>query len=349
MNDHRSRAAACACAMLVVLALLLNAAPAADGPREPLHLRIDRLIESARVGPPVAPAGDAEFLRRVSLDLAGMPPSVEEVREFLADNRADKRARAVDRLLASPHFARHWATTLDLMLMERRPSRNVGADEWQNYLLIAARENRPLNQVMGELLRADGTDPKNRGPARFYLDRELEPNLITRDVGRIFFGRDLQCAHCHDHPLVEDYRQSDYYGLLAFFAPGYDPVTKEGAKKTAYPEKAGTDLAFDSVFVKGDHHLTGPRVPGGPELAEPVFPPRRGIPGQAGRQRPGRAPAQQTGHAGLDGDRRRQPRARSMRMSPTAYWAMMMIEDGASCHPIDLSHPANPPSHPRAA
>ncbi len=215
-------------------------------------------------------------------------------------------------------------------------------EEWQNYLLAAARENRPLNQVMGELLRADGTDPKNRGPARFYLDRELEPNLITRDVGRIFFGRDLQCAHCHDHPLVEDYRQSDYYGLLAFFAPGYDPVTKEGAKKTAYPEKAGTDLAFDSVFVKGDHHLTGPRVPGGPELAEPVFPP-----GEEYRVKPADNVLAVPRHS-----RRAMLASMATGGANRAFnenvanrlWAMMMGR--GLVHPIDLGHPANPPSHP---
>ena len=101
-----------------------------------------------------------------------------------------------------------------------------------------------------------------------------EPNLITRDVGRIFFGRDMQCAQCHNHPLVEDYQQSDYYGLLAFISPGYALTRKEGTKETTFhAEKAGTDLAFDSVFVKDDHHVTGPRVPGDTELAEPVFPP----------------------------------------------------------------------------
>ena len=65
---------------------------------------------------------------------------------------------------------------------------------------------------MGEILAADGADPKLRPAARFYLDRKSEPNLITRDIGRIFFGRDLQCAQCHNHPLVKDYQQSDYYG-----------------------------------------------------------------------------------------------------------------------------------------
>ena len=125
MNDHCPRAAACACVLSVALAFLLNSAPAADGPAEPLHKRIDRLIDADRIGPPVAPASDAEFLRRVSLDLIGMPPSVEELRAFLADPSPDKRARAIDRLLESPLFARHWATTLDIMLMERRPGKNV--------------------------------------------------------------------------------------------------------------------------------------------------------------------------------------------------------------------------------
>jgi hypothetical protein len=343
MNDHRPRVAACVSAVFFAFASLTpDAALAADARGEALHSRIDRLFESTCVGPPVARANDAEFLRRVSLDLSGMTPSVEELRAFLADKAADKRANAVDRLLASPLFARHWATTLDVMLMERRPCKNVTADEWQNYLMAAARENRPLNQVISELLRADGSDPKARGPARFYLDRELEPNLIARDVGRIFFGRDLQCAHCHNHPLIEDYRQSDYYGLLAFFAPGYDPTTKEGMKKIAYPEKAGTDLAFDSVFVKGDHHLTGPRLPGGPELVEPVFPP-----GDEYRVKPADHVLAVPRHS-----RRIMLASLATGGANRAFnenvanrlWAVMMGR--GLVHPVDLHHPGNPPTHP---
>ena len=320
-------------------------ASAADAPAEPLHSRIDRLMDSARVGPPVAPANDAEFLRRVSLDLTGMPPSVEELREFLADHTADKRARVIDRLLASPLFARHWATTLDVMLMERRPNMNVTADEWQNYLLAAARENRPLNQVMGELLRADGADPKLRPAARFYLDRGSEPNLITRDVGRIFFGRDMQCAQCHNHPLVEDYQQSDYYGLLAFISPGYALTRKEGTKETTFhAEKAGTDLAFDSVFVKDDHHVTGPRIPGGTELAEPVFPPGEEYQVKPADQVVVRAQIQPEGQARVPRHRRRN-RAFNENVA-NRLWAVMMGR--GLVHPVDLHHPANPPSQPES-
>jgi hypothetical protein len=343
MNDHRPRAVACACALLVALAFLLNSAPAASRPGEPLHSRIDRLLAADRIGPAISPANDAEFLRRVSLDLTGMPPTAEELRSFLADKDPGKRARAVDWLLDSPQFARHWATTLDVILMERLPNNQVGDDDWQAFLLDAARRNRPFNDLVAEVLRADGVDPKHRAPARFYLDRESEPNRITRDVGRIFFGVDLQCAQCHNHPLVEDYRQSDYQGLLAFFSAGSEVVKKNGTKKiTSFPEKVGKDVSFDSVFVKDDHHLTGPRLPGGVELEEPVFPPGDEYKVKAA------------------GDVMPVPRhsRRAMLASLAAggghrifnenlanrLWAMMMGR--GLIHPVDMGHPANPASHP---
>src|SRR5262249_47973886 len=149
------RARCCFRGMLVALLLLLPTPVRCDG-TEPLHCRIDRLTEANRVGPPSASTSDAEFLRRVSLDLTGMPPSVDELRAFLADNSADKRTRKIDRLIASPCFARHWATTLDVMFMERRPNVHVATDVWQSYLLAAAQSNRPLNHVMTELLSANG-------------------------------------------------------------------------------------------------------------------------------------------------------------------------------------------------
>ncbi|MHB1559228.1 MAG: DUF1549 domain-containing protein [Isosphaeraceae bacterium] len=342
MTDHRTGIVAVCCALSVLLLAAVGIVPAGDAPREPFHRRIDRLIEADAIAPPAAIAGDAEFLRRVSLDLTGMPPSVEELRAFLADRRPEKRARAVDAMLADPRFARQWASTLDVMLMERRPSQNVPENEWQAYLIAAARENRSLSAIFADLVRADGTDPRRRGPARFYLDRELDPNLIARDVGRIFFGRDLQCAHCHDHPLVEDYRQTDYYGLLAFFSPGYDPSPPSATKKTAFPERAGTDLTFDSVFVKNDHHMTGPRLPGGPELDEPDFPP-----GDEYQVRPTAKTLAVPRHgrramlAGLvaGGGNRAFNENLANRL-----WAMMMGR--GLVHPLDLGHPANPPSHP---
>lgn len=328
--------------MLCVIGVMTSEA-ATDVSALPLHERIDRVIDASHVGPPVALAGDAEFFRRVSLDLTGMPPSSEELRGFLADTAADKRARAVDRLLESPLHGRHLATTLDIMLMERRPNKNISADEWQNYLLKAARENRPLNQVLKEVLSADGADANLRPAVRFYLDREAEPNLITRDVGRIFFGRDMQCAQCHNHPLIEDYQQSDYHGLLAIFTPAYALTRKEGGKDQAvYAEKAGGDLTFDSVFVKNDKHLTGARILGETEMVEPVFPP-----GEEYQVKP-------AGNTLPVPKFSRRARLASVVTGGTnrafnenianRLWAMMMGR--GLVHPVDLHHPANPPSHP---
>jgi hypothetical protein len=308
-----------------------------------LHARIDRLIETGAVVPPGPPANDPEFLRRITLDLTGMPPSAEELKDFLADPSPGKRADAIDRLLNGPLFTRHLATTLDVMLMERRPGRNVPDDDWRGYLYKAARENRPLNALMKEILAADGADAGPRPAARFYLDRGCEPHLVTRDVGRTIFGRDMQCAQCHNHPLIEDYRQSDYHGLLAFLSPGYALTRKEGGKdRTDYAERSGSDLTFDSVFVKDDKHRTGPRLPGGVACAEPVFPPGEEYRTGTAAQGP---PAPRFSRRALlaalatDGTNRAFNENLANRL-----WALMMGR--GLVHPVDLHHPSNPPSHP---
>ena len=140
-----------------------------------------------------ARCSDTEFLRRVSLDLNGMPPTADEARAFPADPATNKREVLVEKLLASPHYARHLASALDLMLMERRANTHVTADEWQAWLLKSVRENKPWNVLVREILTADGDDPNQRPAARFTLDRASEPNLLTHDISRIFFGRDMQC------------------------------------------------------------------------------------------------------------------------------------------------------------
>src|SRR5262249_24382962 len=162
------------------------------------------------------PATDAEFLRRVSLDLNGTIPTAAEVRGFLADGSADRREQFVDRLLARPAYARRMAQHLDVTLMDRRKDAKVARDAWEQFLRTSLEQNKPYDQIVREILSADGSDANNRGPAKFYLDRNFESTVVARDIGRLFLGRDLRCAQCHDHPLVDDYKQEHFYGLLAF-------------------------------------------------------------------------------------------------------------------------------------
>lgn len=244
---------------------LSSAAAAAEEP--PLRQQIDQRI-AARSPEPLRICSDPVFLRRVYLDLIGRIPTVAEARRFLADSAADKRERLVDDLLGRPEHARHLAITFDVMLMERRADKQVKTPQWRAYLWRAFRENRPWNELAAEIVAADGTDDQTRPALRFLADRDAEPNLMTRDIGRKFFGMDLQCCQCHDHPLVDAYRQADYYGIYAFVQRTF--VFTDAKKKVFLAERAEGDTGFTSVFT-GEQNQTRPRLPGESALAEPVI------------------------------------------------------------------------------
>ena len=337
-----------ATASLALLGLLLQA-DIVFAQDQPLHVLIDNHLSPA--SSEAALCTDAEFLRRVSLDLTGAPPTAEEVRAFVADESADKRTQVVDRLLASPQHPRHLATTLDLMLMERRANTHVPQDDWHNWLLTSLRNGKPWNVMAREILTADGDDKATRPAARFFLDRQSEPNLLTRDVGRIFFGRDLQCAQCHDHPNILDYRQADYHGLLAFLAPGYAVVRKETVKEgdkekakdvTIHAEKAGSDLTFESVFIQGTLHRTGPRLFDDVIIEEPFLYPGEEYevaPAEGVKSVPKFSRRVKLAELATDGTHRMFNENMANRL-----WAHMFGR--GLVHPVDLHHYENPPTDP---
>jgi hypothetical protein len=308
---------------------------------EPLHSLVDKqLVPVTGVAP--ATASDAEFLRRASLDLTGMPPTADEARAFIADKSADKRVRLIDRLMASPHYARHLALTLDLMLMERRASTNISIDDWQAWLLKSVRENKPWNVLAKEIILADGADPAQRPAARFALDRGSDPNVLTRDIGRIFFGRDMQCAQCHDHPLVKDYLQSDYQGLFAFLQPTFQMTrTEAGKPQVVQAERAGAQISFQSVFIKVPRRTVA-RVPHGIMIDEPFF-----LPGDEYTVAPAdnvkSVPkvSYRTRLAELATDGSNQAFNRNI---VNRLWALMFGR--GLVHPADMQNPDNPPSNP---
>ena len=128
MTAHAQVARLLRAAIAVVgLCLVTDVATAA----EPLHQRIDQIINAAPFAPVATVCSDVEFLRRVSLDLNGITPSAAEVRVFMDDPALDKRAKLVDRMLASPRFARQMANTFSVLLMERRADGHVPAPEWE--------------------------------------------------------------------------------------------------------------------------------------------------------------------------------------------------------------------------
>ncbi|HUG93860.1 MAG TPA: DUF1549 domain-containing protein [Planctomycetaceae bacterium] len=305
----------------------------------PLHERIDRLVEGSAPGPLAALCSDEEFLRRASLTLIGTVPPPAEARAFLDDASPDKRTALIDRLLADARHPLYMAGVFDVMLMERRPDQQVPAADWQKYLQDSFAANKPWDVLAREILASDGADAKLRAPAKFFLDRP-EVNLLTRDVGRILFGMDLQCAQCHDHPLIDNYKQSDYFGLYAFVNRSYNFADPQ-LKLQVVAEKGEGDVSFKSVFT-GEAGDTRPRLPGDVELDEPTF--ARGEeytvkPADNVRPIPKYSRRQRLATEATNGTNRAFNRNIANRL-----WAHMMGRGLAE--PVDLHHPENPPSHP---
>lgn len=327
------------------LAFGMASLPEAQKLAQPVYPQIDAFISKSISKDQltvVAASTDAEFLRRIYLDLLGTIPTAQEARAFLSDRSTHKRTQLIDRLLAKPEHARHLSLVVDVMLMDRRPDQRVPSTEWQAYLLTAFAENRPWNQLIGEILSADGSDPKTRPAAKFLLDRDGEVNQITRDVSRLFFGRNLQCAQCHDHPLVSDYKQEHYYGLAAFF--NRTTLFPNGEdKKAVLAEKAEGEVSFQDVFDKAKKvKTTKPRLISLTAINEPSFdkgkeykvPPKKG-------EKPQPVFSRRAQLAPILTSRNNQAFARA---TVNRFWAMLMGR--GLIHPLDMDNGENPPSHP---
>ncbi len=237
----------------------------------PLHERIDALLRQGDSTPVAKQTNDAEFLRRVMLDFAGRIPTTKELEQFLTDPSPDKRTQKIEALLAAPRYAVRMRDQMHVMLMERRGEH----DEWLSYLEVAFRENRPWDQIVREILDPDAESESRRGAAFFWTKRlekygqnPVDYPGLTRDIGRLFLGVDLQCAQCHDHLFVEDYRQADYQGLAAF--TGHTFIRRD-VKFPAVGEKVlEAPIEFTSVFT-GESRTTAPRLPGREPVPIPML------------------------------------------------------------------------------
>lgn len=307
----------------------------------PLHQQIDQLIEQNAVGPQAAVCSDADFVRRVWLDLAGMIPTAEETRAFLADQDADKRTKLIDRLLASPQFSRHMTLQFDATINERRADKGITTADWQGYLYQALAAGKPLDQLFREIILADGVDATQRPAAKFMLDRDCEPNVVTRDLGRLVFGMDMQCAQCHDHPLVDDYLQADYYGLYAFVMRSTVFADPKNKQVRQVGETAEGEAGFKSVFTGTTGEKVQPRTPKWLGVIEPVA--------KKGEEYVSKPTKDVRGVPKIS---RRQLLSDSFETSiafrrnlANRLWAQLMGR--GLVHPVDAHHPANPPAHPQ--
>ncbi len=172
---------------------------------------------------PASGMNDAEFLRRLTLDLAGRIPTLNELNDFLSDSAPDKRTRWIDRLIASPSFVRHQAQEFATMLVIDEPGRrNPKTSQLVPYLRKSVETNRAWDQVFRDLIVPDETDKSKEGANEFLKSRIKDLNRTAIDVSTLFFGVNVSCAQCHDHPHVEEWTQDHFYGMKSFFSRTVD-------------------------------------------------------------------------------------------------------------------------------
>jgi len=168
---------------------------------------------------PAPPTSDAEFIRRVSFDVAGVPPTAEEVEAFVSDRRPNKRARLVDALLADADYAQNWARYWREVIQFRATNPNAGQvryAELEDWLASQFRENRPWDEIARDLITATGRNDEN-GAVSFGIAHMGKPVELAGEVSRVFMGVQIQCAECHNH-FTDSWKREQFHEFAAFFA-----------------------------------------------------------------------------------------------------------------------------------
>tara|TARA_Y100000588_G_scaffold54160_1_gene51326 strand:+ start:186 stop:1817 length:1632 start_codon:yes stop_codon:yes gene_type:complete len=306
---------------------------------EHLHQSIDRLIKTKAGGPIAGKSNDPEFFRRVQLDLAGQIPTSKEVRDFIQNKNPNKRAKLIDQLLANDTFAEHWTDRLSVMLLERQNLGKINDEDWRSFLIKQLKKEPRWDVMAYEMITADGKGD-TRAAMRFLGNANHE--RMTKDIARLFLGMDLQCAKCHDHPSVDEWKQAHFWGLFAYLNQTKSATHSKNKLPYFVENLATKKVEFQSVF-EAEKKSTGPYLPGGKEIDIPTF--------EKGQEY--EKPAAD-GLPAVPKFRPRELMARELTSNNNRYftrnavnrlWYLMMGR-GLS-HPLDEVHAQNPPSHPQ--
>ena len=205
-----------------------------------INTEIRRGWETAEVQPS-AVADDAEWLRRVSLDLSGRIPTVDEAESFLANTRPRKREPLIDRLLDDTAYARNFTTIWTNLLVGRRSEQRVDRGALQKFLRMSFAANRPWNQIVYDLVAAEGSSSEN-GATNFliaHLNNDALP--ATAVTARVFLGQQVQCNQCHNNPFTKT-QQTAFWELHSFFSQTASVPRHERDPRTGKDHYAFTEL-----------------------------------------------------------------------------------------------------------
>jgi hypothetical protein len=251
--------------------------------RTPIDAFILAKLEAAGLQP-APPAERRTLLRRVYLDLIGLPPTPEEQRAFLADDRPDAFARVVDDLLARPEYGERWARHwLDVARYAEtngyeRDGAKPSAWRYRDCVIDAFNKDKPYDRFVTEQLAGDEIDDTNAEtqiattflrlgtwddePAEPMMDRYDQLDDVLGTTASAFLGITLRCARCHDHKF-EPFSQEDYYRMLAVFEPLNRPQRKRAdlTRPVGTPEQLANPLLAMYLPRAYIWYEQGPKTP----------------------------------------------------------------------------------------
>ncbi len=213
--------------------------------------------------PPSPPASDAEFVRRAYIDTIGTLPTVEEVRDFLADSADDKRDKLIESLLSRREFVDYWTYKWsDILLVNGNLLRPQAVKTYYNWIHQHVEANTPWDQFVKEIITAQGSSFE-QGATNFYALHQ-DPETMSENVSQAFLGLSIGCAKCHNHPL-EKWTNDQYYAMANLFA-------RVRAKGWGGDARSGDGRRTLLVVDKGDltQPLTGKPQPPTPLDGEPL-------------------------------------------------------------------------------
>ena len=183
--------------------------------------RIDELVAAKWERMKINPSGlcsDADFLRRVYLDLTGLPPSAEQVRAFLADTAPirEKREAVIEKLIGSPEFVEHWTNKwADLLQVNSKFLGGQGVTGFREWIKKEIAANTPYDVFVRKIVTASGSNKEN--PPASYWKILREPAEAMENSTHLFLATRFNCNKCHDHPF-ERWTEDQYYTLGAYFS-----------------------------------------------------------------------------------------------------------------------------------
>jgi Protein of unknown function (DUF1549)/Protein of unknown function (DUF1553) len=255
-----------------LLIIVLVGASHAESPAD-LAQKIDAAV-AARLqsaGVTSAPrADDAEFLRRIYLDVAGRIPSLSEARAFLDDRASDKRKKLLEKLLKDPRHAEHFTNVWRALLLPEQSvdvlQNNTGFEQWMRKQIEA---NTPYDRWVRELLTVPfaaervqskamkrdeiNATPSTATPEAYYLAKDAKPESLAAATARVFLGVRIECAQCHDHPGGHWSRQQ-FWSYAAFFA-GLSRDREGGGVREVFDKREmtipGSSQVIEAEFLDG--------------------------------------------------------------------------------------------------